>query len=476
MGGVHKVNAGFTVLLPLRPDRVEPAVALLAQMHANQPHERGRATPPPPSAALAQATTELDFTRSSTTHFATITIIPAQQYNDELLPATLMFATSFCGPTRAHVDELVVQLGDGLRAIFAHVDGFDPDCSDDDLEWFLLKSRTGDTFYSGMQNLSPLDVRRNRQLREAIEAFVDEHQDRGTLPADPVRLRAEIQAYVKSRADLAWALEPHEPPFLAWLVFHRRALAVEAAALALVVSTVAWFVWGGWLLGTLVAIGWSVVVAFVALVVVMFVSIREAEDQQTYISKRPPDERARMLASTQTRPVINEFTLAGPIKTEGTLRPLFLRMSLWVIARVAEGVPYMPVVGEGINIPTVATARWISADRGKRLMFISNYHNEGKAYVRDFIETRGGAIRINLSFGFGTGYPKTRWVALGGALDDPNAYLYSLAENHLPTLFWYGPYRDVSIDNIKRDRKLREGLFDESFDDPIAAQKWLHLL
>ena len=125
---------------------------------------------------------------------------------------------------------------------------------------------------------------------------------------------------------------------------------------------------------------------------------------------------------------------------------------------------------------TVATARWIVADGGKRLMFISNYTNEGKAYVRDFIETPGGAKRINLSFGFGTGYPKTRWVAWGGALDDPNAYLYSLAENQLPTLFWYGPYRDTSIDNIKRDRKLREGLFDESFDDPIAAQKWLHLL
>lgn len=452
MGGVHKVNAGFTVLLPLRPECVEPATTLLQAMHADQ--------------------ARLPFAKSTTTHFATITIVPAQRYNEELLPATLLFATSFCGPTRVHLDELVDVMGGGLRAIFAHVDGFDPDCTDDELAWFLLKNRKDDTFYSGMQNLSPEDVRRNRQLREVIQAFVDERQAAGGLTGAADDVRREIQEYVKSREDLAWSRESDNRQWLAWLVFHRWSLLVEGAFIALVLASIACCLWGGAVLGTIVAIGWALVVGFIALVVVMLVSIREAEDEQTYISQRPSDDRARLLASTQTRPVINEFTLAGPIKTEGNLRPLFLRISLWVIARVAEGVPFLPKIGSGINIPTVATARWISADGGKRLMFISNYHNEGKAYVRDFIETTGGAIRINLSFGFGTGYPKTRWIALGGALDDPNAYLYSLAENQLPTLFWYGPYNDVSIDNIKRDRKIREGLFDDKQD----PQAWLHLL
>jgi hypothetical protein len=255
-------------------------------------------------------------------------------------------------------------------------------------------------------------------------------------------------------------------------VFYWRSLLVEVLVLGWLACAIAWFVAGGPVLGTIFAVGGIILGAFIALLIVMVVSIREAEDEQTYISRRPADDRARLLASTQTRPVINEFTLGGPIKTEGSLRPLFLRISLWVIARVAEGIPFVPGLSGGINIPTVATARWISADGGKRLMFISNYHNEGKAYVRDFIETTAGAIRINLSFGFGTGYPKTRWIAFGGALDDPNAYLYSLAENQTPTLFWYGPYNDVSIDNIKNDRKIREGLFDDKKD----AQEWLHLL
>lgn len=452
MGGVHKVNAGFTVLLPLRPECVEPAIALLRELHGDQ--------------------AQIPFANTTTTHFTTITVIPAQKYIEEQLPAILMFATSYCGPVRIHLTELVDHVGVALRKIFAHVDGFDPDCTDDELEWFLLKNRKGDTFYSGMQNLSPADVRQNRELRLAIQAFVDDEHARGGLSGSPDEVRAAIQAFVKSRSDLAWARESFEPPFFAWALYHWRSLLVEAAVLGLIGASVACGIWGGAILGTIVAVGWALVVAFIVLVLVMVVSTREAEDEQTYISTRGPDARARLLAAGQTRPVINEFTLGGPIKTEGSLRPLLLRISLWIIARVAEGVPFIPKISDGINIPTVATARWIPSDGGKRLLFISNYHNEGKAYVRDFIETEEGAIRINLTFGFGTGFPKTRWLAFGGAVDDANAYLYSLAENQLETHFWYGPYRDISIDNIKRDRAIREGLFDDKLD----AQTWLHLL
>ena len=88
-------------------------------------------------------------------------------------------------------------------------------------------------------------------------------------------------------------------------------------------------------------------------------------------------------------------------------------MALWGVARLAEGIPGLR---EPIGIPTVATARWIAADRGRRLIFISNYTNAAEGYVRDFIDTEDGARNINLSFGFGRGYPKTRWIIRDGAL------------------------------------------------------------
>jgi len=451
---MHKVHAGLTLLLPVEAERVDVLTRLLVELDAHQ--ER------------------IPFAKSTTTHFATITVIPAQKYRDQELPPTLLFATSFCGPTRVHASDLVATMGDGLREVFQHCKGFDPQCTDEQLEDFLVYNRRGDTFYSGMQGLSPADVRQHRELREAIESFIEDRQAHGGFTGTALEVRHEIQEFVLSRPDLAWAEEDFEESTAAWLALHWRSLIIEALVAVWLVCTVARHWVSSTALDVVFWCGLSALIAFVVFVGVMWLTIFEAEHDQAYVAVRTPDDRARQIAATQTRPVINEFTLAGPIKEEGMLRPAFVKISLWVIARVVEGVPWMPYVGSGINIPTVATARWISTDRGRRLMFISNYTNEGIAYVRDFIETKGGAMRINLSFGFGRGFPKTRWIILDGALTDPNAYLYALSEHQRTTLFWYGPYRDISIDNIKRNRAIREGLFADYNEK--QAKDWLHLL
>src|SRR3954468_9172199 len=77
-GGKHRVHAGYTFLARLAPERVIDAEALLRDYAKRD---------------------ALPFAASQTTHFATVTIIPAEMYGDEPLPATLLFATSFCGPT-----------------------------------------------------------------------------------------------------------------------------------------------------------------------------------------------------------------------------------------------------------------------------------------------------------------------------------------------------------------------------------------
>ncbi len=451
---MHRVNAGFTLLARLDADRVDAATALLAELDKDP--------------------ARLPFARSATTHFATITIIPAQRYQDELLPATLMFATSYCGPTGEHVSELVAIMGAGMRGLFAHCVDFDVECSDDELEDFMRAHRQSDTFYSGMQDLSPEDVRRHCELRDAIETYIDERQATGGLTGTASDVRREIQEHVRSRPELAWAREPWKPTLWSWVVLKWRSLLIEAFVGSLIVGAIARCYVDNTALDVFVIGGGIALGAFLLFVLVLLVQMREAEAAQTFVSSRHSDEYMRRLAATQTRPVINEFTLAGPIKPEGSIRPLFLRLSLWLIARGVEGVPGIPYLRDGINIPTVATARWIAADDGRRAIFISNYTNDGVGYVRDFIETPAGAMRINLTFGFGTGFPKTEWVILEGALTEPNAYLHALAENQMPTMFWYGPYRNISIDNIKHNRKIREGLFADYNEK--QARDWLLLL
>ncbi len=237
---MHKVHAGYTLLVPLRPDRVEVASALLRELHADQDR--------------------LPFAKSTTTFFATVTIIPAQMYRDRELPATLLFATSYCGPTRAHVRELVTTMADELREVFQHCEGVDADCPDDKLEQFILDHRHGDTFYSGMNHLSPEDVRRHRELRDAIQAYIEERQQRGGFTGTATEVRREIQDHVKSRSELAWAQEPFAPSLWARITFYRRSLIVEAAVASLLLCTLARVFIDSTVLGAIVAAGWSLVV------------------------------------------------------------------------------------------------------------------------------------------------------------------------------------------------------------------------
>ena len=112
--GPHRVNAGYTLLARLLPARGDAARALLDDFTRRD---------------------RLPFARSKTTHFATITVIPEQRYGEEVLPAALMFATSFSGPARSHVRELVGIMGDPLRELFEHCEGFAGAAS---LERFIL--------------------------------------------------------------------------------------------------------------------------------------------------------------------------------------------------------------------------------------------------------------------------------------------------------------------------------------------------
>jgi len=432
--GRHKVHSGFTLLLPLRED----AGSLVAELFASY------ATTPPP------------FARSTTTHFATITVIPRQRTParaDEFLPATLLFATSISGPPEDHIAELVDLMYPELCVLFSHCQGFSIDTQRDGLAAFLAKHRHADTFYSGMQFLSKADVIAHQQLRGELQEYLDRHEAElaglGAL-AVVAKLRAHL-----ATTSFAWALAADPPAPYSKLVQNEQALI--AIGILLGIGGAATCIWGIWgLLGTIGVLA-AVVGGLAGLV-------RLAELEQEYVTLRPDDAHARSLAAQQLRPVINEFVIAGPVKV-GAIRPLFSRLLLWVVARAA---PH-------INIPTVATARWIAADGGKRLVFISNYTNDAEPYVRDFIDTRTGAMRINATFGFGRGYPKTKFVLWGGAVDDPDAFLYVVAEGQQRTGYWYGPYDDISIDNIKRARLIRDGVPTQYKTDE-EAEAWLHLL
>ncbi len=431
---MHRAHAGYTVLAPLRAGTADAASQRLATFNQD----------------LA---THLPFAATTTTLFAMAAVIPAQTWRGEELPAALLLATSFSGPADEHLTDLVEHAGSGLRAVLADCTDFRVDCADHELEAFLVRHRRADTFYSGMHHLSREDLGRHDELRLAIERFV---VDRDVTGESPSAIHRAIQAHVRAQPALAWAQESWRPTATAWLAQYGHSLLAGAAILGMLATMIASCFVGSSLVQAIAMVGY----VGLGVLLVLFGGFVMMELRETHVAGRPPDAKIRALAETQCHPVLNEMTIAGPVKA-GWAVPWILRITLWIVARAATI----------IDIPTVATARWIAADGGRRLIFISNFTNMSEPYVRDFIDTKAGARKINLTFGFGHGYPRTRLLYFAGAAADSNGFVNVVNTNQRPTELWYCPYTHLSIDNIRRNRRIREGLFRPASDD--TSPTWL---
>lgn len=444
---MHTVHAGFSFVCPLKPEAMAAARGVLLRMRAN---------------------VDQVFARAPSTHFLSGVVLPVQHRGKKELPATLLFLTSFWGPTRVHLDELVAAAGADLRELFSYCrDAPDPECSDADLAWYMERHRKPDTFYSGMHHVTHQDVLDEKKLRVAIEDHVDRNAAVfARLKDRPLEARARIQEFVRSRPDLEPATRPWNKTLTDMLVMHRHVIGLGVVLSLIGFATLGWWTTRSTALGVAAGTGGLALGAFLVLALLLLgLTLVYERKLDRFVAPRQPDDRVKAIHRTQLNPVINEMTVGGPIK-EGWGRPTLLRIALWIVARY--------VTTARITIPTVAAARWLAIDGGQRLVFVSNFTNMSEGYVRDFIDIKDGAARINLLFGWGHGYPTTRALVYGGAQDDSNGFIHVVNMQQHLTELWYCPYKDLSIDNINRNRQLRLGLSGDV--NEWQAQQWLRLL
>ena len=442
---MHTVHAGFSFVCAVKPDRIDEARRVLARIRASA---------------------DRTFSAAPSTHFVTGSVLPAQQRGRRELPPTLLFLTSYWGPTRVHLAELCAVAGRDLRELFSHCsEPPAPECSDADLAAYMQRHRLPDTYYSGMPHVTHQDVRDEQALRRAIETFVDD-DPAAFVGLTALEARAKIRAFVESRPELERARRRKVTTLTDMLVLHRHVIGLGLAGSLL--CGVTFLAWGlrSSALATAAWTGWGVAIAIVLGLVFLIAAVRYYEwKHDRWTAPRPPDDKVRAIERTQLNPVINEMTVAGPIKL-GFWRPLVLRIALWIVARYVTTLR--------VTIPTVASARWLAIDGGRRLVFVSNFTNMSEGYVRDFIDIRAGAERINLVFGWGHGYPATRLLYKGGAADDSNGFIDVVYYNQIATDCWYCPYKDLNIDNIVANRALRQGLHGDLTE--WQAQRWLRHL
>lgn len=428
----HTVHAGLSIAAPVKKGKENEIRALLKD---------------------AKIHDKLPFQKAGTVLFVSIAVIPEQNYHGEILPATLLLLTSYYGPFKEHLSELLRTCGPGLEELFRNCEGYEHGTV---LKNYLLKHRHQSTFYSGMHGVTLLDVEREKNLKKEIKRFLNEGEKtqsfNGLSAAD---IRRRIQDHIKNKgAEFEWAATPYKRTFADYFALNRKVGLLVLYILAAIAIIILAFI-----TKNIIFIALSIALALLAVAAVIGILVIESGEQA--VAKRASDDKMRIIGVTQGNPVVNEMTAAGPIK-KGLIRRIIFVAVLRIVSMVSTR----------IKIPTICTARWVAINSGKRLVFISNFTNKSDTYVRDFIDSESSAKGINVMFGHGEGYPKTKMLAWEGNLKDPDGFMNVLHQNQHPTEFWYAPSRNLTVDIINNNRQIRNGLF----QDPKDIQQWLNLL
>ncbi|RYZ54315.1 MAG: hypothetical protein EOP49_05465 [Sphingobacteriales bacterium] len=419
-----------------------------------------------------------NFDNSPTTLFVSMVMIPAQHYCGQQLPETLIFATTYWGKLSGHLQDLFDTNGAGLCRIFQHCDGF-PDgtlVNKESLISYLKSHRHSGAFNSRYTGYTKADIQQEKEMRAAIEDYLDLLQNTVDLEQYPADQRAIIvktlvQRHIKAQVDrFRWIREGTRDSPREFMVKNRVIIvSVLSIIISLVVFAIADPASIGWVLSLMLGISialtisitrncWKPVIMGLLINPILGFIIRKKQ----LTAARPPDQKVQAAAASQLRPVINEMTAAAPLK------PGFLRRHFyWLALRLVNfGRSQL------MNVPTVSSLRWLSIDNKKRLLFLSNYSNTTDFYVREFL-TGNTPRGVNFMFSNGCGFPDAEHMTKGGISRDPEGYMHVIHHHQHITDLWYAHDYEITIDQIKRNRKIRNGLFKNMNEK--EAKRWLKL-
>ena len=371
----------------------------------------------------------------------TLADVEAYELRPPQLPLHLAFMGDCDGPARLMLADLSQRAGSGLRRIFAHCEGFDE--HGDLLAWMLARDTPVAANYVNRVGRSVLQIRQENALQRALSAKVVRRPLASGAEAQAVR--RSLVAFVEAEQQAGrLALSPPERTPLRWrLAKLANAVAVPVVGIIALPFLIVLSPWLVYLLRT-----------------------RETSDPE--ICPRPQTDALQALQDLEDRDVSNQYTAIG------TLKPGRFRRWLLVVLLLLVDYACRHVFTRGhlARVQTIHFARWVFIDDKRRVVFASNYDGGHQAYMDDFINKVGWGL--NLLFSNGLGWPRTRWLILGGARIEQSFKRYQ-RRHQIPTQVWYKAYPGLALVDLKRNQRIRDGLQRERMSD-AQALAWLRLL
>jgi hypothetical protein len=333
------------------------------------------------------------------------------------------------------------------------------------------------TVHLGAIGRTVREVHAEHRLREAIQTFADAQLRTGAWDerTSAETMRVEMRAHVLSRGDgLPTGPAPSAPAsaralraadLIASFAFpaigvlapdvHEAIGRIERAP-ARIAARVAWGLW--WLYGgipTALSLAW----------------VRLLERLEADRVAPPPDEETlRRLEDSEDRRPKNVVTLWLPVRPT-LARRMLLGSILWGAER---GCRHVWTDGRLAGIETIHYARIMQVDRGRTMLFMSEYDGGLARYLDDFVGVGHRAvlpISSNLD-----GCPKTRWLFWQ---DDPSTFDARwrglIRRYQLETPVWYSAYPRLTVREILANARIRQGLFATSLSEH-DAREWVRRL
>ncbi|VTU28850.1 hypothetical protein [Variovorax sp. PBL-E5] len=434
----------FTVAAPIAPGR-EPGLRAMLDTMNTEP------------GVVDAANALLPFAAFERLHFARFAILDDMTMGDlevfgllrPVLPRYLSFMGDCDGPARAQLTELVQRAGEGLRRIFSHCEGFD--AAGDLLGWLMAHDLPVATRYVNWIGRTVLQVHEEAALQRALSSRVPRPAT-GAAQADPQATRNALVAFVRAeQAAGRLALTPPEPTPPGWQLRNLlHLIGIPAIGLVLVVLAI-------------VLLPLAIVLAVWAAV-----TLRRHERSDPEYCPRPDAAAVLAMQQLEDHDLSNSFTAVGAVKP-GRFRRALVQLVLVLIDYAAR---HLFARGHLARVQTIHFARWVFLDDRTRMVFASSYDGSHESYMDDFINKAGWGL--NLVFSNGFGWPRTAWLIKQGARHELRFKHYQ-RRHQVPTQVWYKAYPGLTLTDLDRNRRIRDGLERPAMSDAETLE-WLGLL
>ncbi|MEM9326879.1 MAG: hypothetical protein AAGA85_14530 [Bacteroidota bacterium] len=368
----------------------------------------------------------LPFRQIKSIHFARFVIL--HEAGD--FPDQLVFSTNYDGMLDSHLKEILNCPEADIDQVLGHCKGYPDGSEGDKIRWLKDNAKLRAYFYRGTWGMSREHIISTERLRKIAEAKIDELTGQELSAQE---LRNAIAETVKKDSEFRTYPEYKVPNFNLWEILKLLVIAV-------------------------------VILVLLPFFLIVLLAHEIADDKREYDKKYSDNDRTREFVSREDKIVQNQLTHLVDIKP-GWFRLMTLKFVLNGIAYLAK---YWFNKGKLGSIPTIHYARWIIIDKGKRLLFFSNFDGSWESYLGDFVDK--AAVGLTGVWSNTVEFPKTRGLVFRGARDEQRFKSWTRSKQHI-THVWFSAYPDLTVTNIANNKALHEGLTHDLSQKEI--EEWL---